>query len=261
MTAAVGGASQSGVGGLLQSVTARVGGSGHRNHVKQSDESKSESGEADQQSPRTETSPSDVPVDRSEKASRHRHSKSESDDGDTSFEDTFDSIGQDAPKSQVNAERRETWSPDLAIANMTGTLAVQAKSDTAVKSPVNVQGAVRPASLLKQNSIVALMDAKDRLLTGSENIKVESGAAQDVAPHSEEVSDATPVATVTVNSRATHWNFDDKTVAGAALQVSGLQMDGRAAPQQPLSPLSSLRASTSTSASASASALHLHRRT
>jgi chemotaxis protein MotD len=141
----------------------------------------------------------------------------------------------------------------LAIANMAGTLTVQAKSDTAVKSPAIVQGAVRPASLLKQNSVIALLDAKDRLSTGSENTKLVAGKATDVAPHSEGASDATPVATattVTVNSSATHWNFDDKTIAGAALQISRLQMDGRGAPQP--SPLSSLHASTSTSVSAAA---------
>lgn len=244
MTAAVGGASQSGVEGLMQSGTARTGAGGHRNRVQQSDETKSETGEAAQQSPTIETSSSEVPVNRSEKVSRHKHSKSESDEGDTSFEDTFDSIGQDGLKNQASGERRETWSPELAIANMAGNLPVQAKSDTAEKLPVNVQGAVRPASLLKQNSIVALMDAKSRLFTGSENKKVETATAQDAAPNPEKVPDQTadPIP-ATVNSRETHWNFDDKTITAAAQQVSALQNEGQAA----LHTLSPLRAPTSAS--------------
>ncbi len=249
MTAAVGGASPSGVEGLLQqSGPARAGAGGHRNNVKRSDETKSESGEAAQRSSRTETSSSDVPVDRSEKASRHKHSKSESDDGDTSFEGTFDSIDQDGLKNQASGERRETWSPDLAIANMTGNLPVQAKSDTSAKSPVNVQGAVRPAGLLRQNSIIALMDAKSRLFPG-ENTKAETGIPQDAASHPEKVQDTTsdPVP-VTVNGRETHWNFDDRTAAAVAQQVSALQNEGQAAPHT----LSTLRASTTASVSASA---------
>ncbi len=235
---------RAGFEGLLQSGPARASAGGQRSHVKRSDDAGSESGEASPQSPRAEPSSSDVSVDRSEKVSRHKHSKSKSDDDDTSFEDTFDSIGQDGLKNQAGGERRESWSPNLAIANMAGNLPVQAKSDTAAKSQVNAQATVRPASLLRQNSIMALMDAKSRLFPDSENTKVETGTAQDAASHSDKASD--PI-TVTVNASETHWNFDDKIIAAAAQQVSALQTDRQDAPHMP----STLRASTKASVSAS----------
>ncbi len=237
MTAAVGGAAQSGVEVLLQSGPTRAGAGGHKNYVKRSDEAKSESGEAAyQQSPRTEASSSDVPVDGADKVAKHKHGKSKSDDDDTSFEDTFDSIGQDGPKNQASGDQSKTWSPDLAIASMTGSLPVQAKSDIAAKSPEGIQGAVRPAGLLKQNSIVALMNAKSRLFPDSENTKVDIGTTQDATPYSEKTSDPIPV---TVNGSETHWNFDNKTAAAVAQQVSALQNGGQVAPHR----LSALRAS------------------
>jgi hypothetical protein len=238
MTAAVGGAPSSTVEGLVQSGTAKAGSNGHRSHIKQSRETKSEPEEAAQTSAKTETSSADVPVHRSEKASSHKHSKSESDDGDASFEDTFDGIDQGGVKNNANGESRGTWTPDVALAQISANHLVQLKSDTAGKQIVNSQGAVRPPKLLSQNSIVALMGTKDRLFASRENTKVEDGKTQDaLLPHSGEVAeDAVDVSPVTVNSRETHWNFDDKTVTAAASQTLVLKADGQSAPH-PLSPI------------------------
>lgn len=237
MTAPVRGAAPSTVDQLLQSVRMRVG--SHRGAAKQSEEGDDKPQEVAKDTPKTEASSSDDSVRRRDKVSARKQSRSDTDDGDASFADTFDSIGQQEPKTNTNVERSDNWSSNTMVAPVSGNSAVQQAADIVEQPSDNSQRAVRPGNLLRQDSIAALIDAKARLLPKDDNTKLAQATMPNAPPpkQPDEIGDATPAV---VNSQETHWNFAETTVAAAASQLSRLTPEERFT----LHPLSSSRLST-----------------
>ncbi len=225
MTAAVGSAAPGGVEKLLQSGAGKVAGSGHRNHVKQSEDIKSQPDGTHQQADAAEVDDSGTAIDQTEKTSRRKHGKSNSDDDDTSFEDTFDSIGQDGSKDDgKKADRPQIVLPNLATMQQLATSTPTDGSDADQKLQAKPQSAVRPANFLRQASILALMDAKDRIFANVRDMTAADTKAGQAPPQTD--NDTTEVVTpITIDRRETHWNFDNKVVTTAALQASALQTD------------------------------------
>ncbi|MBS0235479.1 MAG: flagellar hook-length control protein FliK [Proteobacteria bacterium] len=224
MTAAVGSAAQSGAETLLQ--TGSVASGGGRNHIKHSDKIPCQAEEASQQATMTALNSSDMPVEQTEKTSKRKHSNTNSSDDDTSFEDTFDSIGQEASKDDKGKKI------DLSQIGLVGLPIVQQavnnvqteNSNTDQKTPDKSPATGRAVTLLRQDSILALMDAKDRIFSNArDGMAVDKPAEQVFAKGNTADEVATPI---TVDRQETHWNFDNKVVTNAALQVSALQSHG-----------------------------------
>lgn len=237
MTAPVRGAAPDAVDQLLQSVRMRVG--SHRDAAKQSREGDDKPEDATTSTSKTKASSSDNSLRRSDNVSTRKQSNSKTDDGDPSFEETFDSIGQQEPKANGSVERSDN-SPLNAIATLVnGNVPVDQTPDSVEQPSDNMQRAARPGNLLLQDSIAALLDAKTRLAPSDDNTKLAQANMPNAMPpeHRDEIGDATPAV---VNSQETHWNFAETTVAAATSQLSRLTPEERITPH----PLSSAPFST-----------------
>ncbi len=231
MTAAVGNAAPSGVETLMQSGNAKVSGGGFRRHAAQTREARSGSSTDDtaQTPTRVEKDASQPQVDKTENASKRKSSKENADDGDSSFEDTFNSMGQGESK---DAGPNVNMAPPSPLAE----LMIARQGSTPAESPdathpllQSLQGAVRSPALLKQKSILALIDAKDRQFADAGDAKSDSSNAGGIPTQLEGAVDVAPV---TVDRREVHWNFNNGAVMSAAQQIAALQADGRPLPQQ-----------------------------
>ncbi|HML27324.1 MAG TPA: flagellar hook-length control protein FliK [Hyphomicrobium sp.] len=221
MTAAVGSAASGGAEALVQSVTAK-GSSGLRSHVKHSDDSDAASGEPTQSTQRAEADASSVDVQKADKSGRRYNGKGSSSDDDKSFEDTFDSIGQDQSKdSGAQASGTTAFSPDLMTGHIVSSPAAE-NLDPATTS----QNVSRPAALMQQKSILALMDAKTRILANSGDHKPEASGTVDAAAASAVQADTTEFIPVSIGGRETHWNFNSDTMTGIASQIAASQLGG-----------------------------------
>ncbi|CAA2142878.1 flagellar hook-length control protein FliK [Hyphomicrobium sp. ghe19] len=231
MTAPVRGAAPDTVDQLLQSVRMRVG--SHRDSTKQSRDGDDKSDDATKDATKAKASSSDNSVRRSDSVSTRKQGNSKTDDGDPSFEETFDSIGQQEPKANASVERSDNG-PTIAIAALVNGNGPGDQTPDSVEQPSeNMQRAARPGNLLLQDSIAALLDAKTRLVPSDDNTKLVQANMPNAMPpeHRDEIGDATPAV---VNSQETHWNFAETTVAGAASQLSRLTPEERITPH-PLS--------------------------
>lgn len=222
MTASVGSAASGGAEALLQSVSGK-GSSGYRGHLKQKDESDPGSDSATQSAPREDVDAAATHVDKTRKASQRKHGKGKSDDDDSSFENTFDSIGQDQTKDASPKATVETGtSPDLLSAQVT-TDQVLGKTSDAVPTKVDTsQAPVRSAALMQQKSILALMDAKNKIFANSTDLKTDDGTDNVAVDHDAIPQDTTELVPVAINRRETHWNFNSDTMTSVASQLSAM---------------------------------------
>ena len=240
MTASVGGAAPGTVDQLLQSVRGRV--SSRRDDDRQTRDNESDAQDVAKDDSRPKAaSNSDSTVSRSEKSSARKQSKSESADDEASFAETINSIGQQEQNASANVERTDNWPPNALAAVAAGNnLAKQQTPEIVQQSAESPQRAMRPANLLRQDSIAALIDAKARLTPSDDISKAAEVTTPDTLPLQQDlqsdvfdnVTDRTPA---TVNGQETHWNFNDKAIATAALQASGAQSEDHTA-QRVLSP-------------------------
>lgn len=223
MTAAVGGAASGGAESLLQSVSGK-GSSGHRGHLKQTNDNDAKTDDTTQSAPREDVDAAAAHVDKTERISQRKHGKNNSDDEHGSFEDTFDSIGQDQTKD-ANAKPAVGLgvSPDLLLAQVSAdrTLAANANSEP---TQVNAsQVPVRAAALMQQKSILALMDAKDKIFANSADQKNADGT-DNVSIDSDAIpQDTTELVPVSINRRETHWNFNSDAVTSVTSQLSAIK--------------------------------------
>jgi chemotaxis protein MotD len=242
MTAPVRGAAPEPGDQLLQSARMRVG--SHRDATKQSREGDDKPDDVTKDTPKTKASSSDNSVRRSDNVSTRKQSKSDTDDGEPSFEETFDSIGQQEPKTNASVERSDNWPPNTIAAPVISISPGEQAPDSVEQPSDNLQRAVRPGNLLLQDSIAAMLDAKARLAPSDDITKLAQSNMPDAMPpgQPDEIGDATPAV---VNRQETYWNFAETTVAAAASQLSRLTPEERITPH-PLSsaPFSSPRLST-----------------
>ncbi|RUP07474.1 flagellar hook-length control protein FliK [Hyphomicrobium sp.] len=234
MTASVGGAAPGTVDQLLQSVRGRVSSRRDDDRQTRDNESDAQDVKKDYSRPKAASS-SDSTVSRSDKASARKQSKSESDGDDASFAETIDSIGQQEPPARPNVERSDNWPQNTlvpAAASVGDNLAKQQTPEIVQQPAESPQRAMRPVNLLRQDSIAALIDAKARLMPSDEIPKAAEVTMPDTLPPQQDlqsdvldnVTDRTPAI---VNGQETHWNFNDKAIAAAALQASGVQSEDR----------------------------------
>ncbi|MBS0267482.1 MAG: flagellar hook-length control protein FliK [Proteobacteria bacterium] len=235
MTASVGAAAPGTVDQLLQSVRGRV--SSRRDDDRQTRDNESDAQDVAKDDSRPKAaSNSDGTVSRSEKASARKQSKSESADDEASFAETIDSIGQQEPNASAKVESGDNNWPQNALAAVAAgnNLAKQQTPEIVQQPAESSQRAMRPVNLLRQDSIAALIDAKARLMPSEDISKAAEVTTPDTLPLQHDlqsdafdsVTDRTPA---TVNGQETHWNFNDKTIAAAALQASGVQSEDRPA--------------------------------
>ncbi|MBY0562033.1 flagellar hook-length control protein FliK [Hyphomicrobium sp.] len=223
MTAPVRGAAPDKVDQLLQSVRMRVG--SHRDTAKQSREGDDKPDDVTKDTTKAKASSSDNSIRRSDSVSTRKQGSSKADDGDSSFEETFDSIGQQETKANTSVERSDNG-PPITIAAVVNGPVDQAPDSVEQQPSDNMQRAARPGNLLLQDSIAALLDAKSRQVPSDDNTKLAQAAMPNAMPleHRNEIGDVTPAV---VNSQETHWNFAETTVAAAASQVSRLAPEER----------------------------------
>lgn len=222
MTAAVGSAASGGAEALLQSVSGK-GSSGHRGHLKHTDENDPKSESSTQSAPREDVDATAAQVNKTQKTSQRKHGKGKSDDDNSSFEDTFDSIGQDQTKdaSPKSAGGTDT-SPDLLVAQLTSDRAIATNTDSAPTQADTSQAPVRAAALMQQKSILALMDAKNKILANSGSPKTDDGTDNVAVDHDAIPQDTTELVPVSINRRETHWNFNSDAMTSVASQLSAI---------------------------------------
>ncbi len=234
MTASVGGAAPGTVDQLLQSVRGRVGSRRDDDRQTRDNESDPQDVKKDYSRPQA-ASNSDSTVSRSEKSPARKQSKSESADDKASFAETIDSIGQQEPNASAKVEGSDNWPQNALAAVAAGNSLAKQQTPEIVQQPAeSPQRAMRPVNLLRQDSIAALIDAKARLTPSDEIPKAAEVTTPDTLPlpqdlQSDAFADATDRTPATVNGQETHWNFNDKAIAAAALQASGMQSEDRPA--------------------------------
>jgi len=149
-------------------------------------------------------------VDTADKVLQKPHRENEKDDNsENSFETTIDALGGQMSSGNVPAIPPATpsavWSAECAFQKLQDS----ASSDDAKSAATSLTTAPLPGHLLKQASVVALFDAKQRLL-----------AAQDTAEQrADSTTEETGTTPVTVHSQEAHWIFDDVS-AGSSTRVS-----------------------------------------
>ncbi len=134
-------------------------------------------------------------IDKSTKVSEKSQRESRSDDDvQASFEATVDTLGgQEAQPAPASINPPLAWTAPPA----TGPAPETASNDDSAAT--SVTNAAIPGHILKQASVVALMEARQRLM-----------AAQDTAPVAEPDVEDTVTTPVSVQSRESHWIFDDR---------------------------------------------------
>jgi hypothetical protein len=152
-------------------------------------------------------------IDKAAKVSEKQHHKDKKDDdGEKSFEDTIDKLGGQTPAdnaSATNSAPPAGWAAELAFRTMAQD---QAPNDGSKNAPVH---------LLKQASVVALLDAKQRLLS----------AQDDKSQMTDQTTEETVASPVTVHSRGTHWVFDNADAASSTRVFEALTAkDGKVNP-------------------------------
>lgn len=134
-------------------------------------------------------------IDKSTKVSEKSQRESRSDDDvQESFEATVDTLGgQEAQPAPASINPPLAWTAPPA----TGPAPEPASNEDSAAT--SVTNAVIPGHILKQASVVALMEARQRLM-----------AAQDTTPTAESDVEETVTTPVSVQSREAHWIFDDR---------------------------------------------------
>jgi hypothetical protein len=229
MTAAISGAAQGGAEALLQTGVGRVSRRGEREQSNSSGDSRSQPDETQTPASRTKVSTREPRVNQIEKTAARRRSDDQSDSDDVSFEDTFENVGKDGSTETAQPEASlQSSLPNLVMAQLLPSGEKTQTEGGNSGTQGTSQAAARPGPVLKQASILALMNARDRLLSGVDAATGESAMPQQSLPESDEPTDRI---LATVDRRETHWNFDGKVMMDAGAKVSELQADRSASAQ------------------------------
>jgi len=226
MTVTVGSAAPGGSDVLMQTVSGKAA-VGHRGFSRRSEEATAQSDEAtSENSAPDELDASQTRVDKPRKTTK-RDDKTDSDD-DKSFENTFDAIGQSQSKdSNAASVKSEAVPLSFVIAHAVQGDALPKNSDTTATPSDTQQGGIRSTARLQQKSILAFMDAKDRLANTGE-VKSQDAIDADTAGQSNAGSQVEKdVVPMNVDRQETHWNFISDALSNATSQVSALQSDVR----------------------------------
>lgn len=228
MTASVGGAAPGTVDQLLQSVRGRV--NSRRDDDRQTRDDEPDAQDVKKDYSRVKADSNSVgTASRTEKSSARRQSKSEVTDDEASFAETIDGIGQQAPSAGTNVERSNNWPQNTLAAAAAGNNLTKQQTPE-IQPAENSPRAMGPVKLLRQDSIAALIDAKARLVPSDDISKTAEAKMPDTLPpqrdlQSDAFANVTDRTAATVNGQETHWNFNDKAIAAAALQASGVQSE------------------------------------
>jgi hypothetical protein len=143
------------------------------------------------------------------------------DDQDQSFEETIDKlVTKDSSDKPVQVAATMALSPGWNANNAGRQIEGDTKapaSKSATTTPTDTKSVVLPGSLLKQQSVEALLGARQRLLLAQ---KVKEGNQDNAALDGPETVQAT------VNARQSHWLFDDAVNTAATRVAETLQDKG-----------------------------------
>jgi hypothetical protein len=143
-----------------------------------------------------------------------RHRSDKDGDQDNSFEATIDNLGVQSPLDAKATASNLITTP----AAWSGIVAQQqtqnnGRGDVAA---TDFKNAGLPGHLLKQESVVALLDARQRLLSAQDR--------QDLP--ADQMTEETVTTPMTVNARETHWAFDKATAAASTRTFESLREKG-----------------------------------
>lgn len=258
MTETVGGAAQSQnmIETMTQSASAKAGANTHRANAKAAHETqRSDDDEQSSQTdrPAKETRRNDDTSDHSSvkkagNSSRQSHRDDKKDDDkDKSFEATFDKLGPQSASASANANGTQNanpntlqavWSAEVAFRQFASGRLPDAKVADVAAVSADSKGAAKPATLLKQESVAALLDAKNKLLSAQDaKSSVADGA-----------SDTTVASPIVVQSRESHWIFGNgaATTINPRVPDTTSGKDGKTNPLAALTLASSLKEASST---------------
>jgi chemotaxis protein MotD len=141
------------------------------------------------------------------------------DETDALFALTIDSIDQRAAENTRNITtpgppQLVGWSPQVSADNTESDASCAAVSN--MDNAVVTQGSPRLPNLLKQESVAALLETRQRLISDGDNSEIV-----DVMPATLENLSETITSSITVHSRETHWRF--------AIQPKDLALTGSGA--------------------------------
>lgn len=136
-----------------------------------------------------------------------RGEKNAGDESDALFALTIDSMDQrtaeDTPANATPGPPQLIgWSPQVSADNTESGVSRASVLATDNTGLVVTQGALRLPSLLKRESVTALLETKQRLLSDSDKSEIA-----DVMPSASENLTETITTSITVQSRETHWRF------------------------------------------------------
>jgi hypothetical protein len=180
-------------------------------------------------------------VDTSAKVSEKPHRENDGDDpSETSFEATIDTLGSQTSSGNAQAATLTNAPASWNTAPAPAAAQDQTSNDGSQSAAPNVRSATIPGHILKQASVVALLDARQRLME-----------AQDTTSATEPTVEETVTAPIAVHSREAHWIFDDPN-AGSRTRVSETSAS-KGITENPLSALAAATASKSDDGMAKAS--------
>jgi len=146
------------------------------------------------------------PADAAAKVSEKPHRGNvDEDESEPSFEATIDTLGaqtpSESPEAPTSANPPAPWTlPPAPVAAQEAS-----PKDDSGSSAASVTNLGIPGHMLKQSSVVALLDARQRLM-----------AAQDEMPATGPAVEETVTTGVAVHSREAHWIFDDANANAAS---------------------------------------------
>jgi hypothetical protein len=245
MTESVGSAAQSQnmIDALTQSASAKAGAHAHRANAKAPRETRQADDDEqarDTDRPAKETRRNDdtsdhSSVQKSDNSPRQSHRDGKKDDDkEKSFEATIDKLGPQSASANAATTQNASpnvlpavWNAEVAFRQFASGRLSDAKTANVDAVSTDTKAATRPVTLLKQESVAALLDAKNKLLSG-----------QDAkAPASDGPVDTTGTSSVVVQSRESHWIFGSGAAATANPRISDAtsEKDGKANPLAALS--------------------------
>jgi hypothetical protein len=158
-------------------------------------------------------------------AEKPRFGNDTDDDADTSFETTIDTLGSQAQSGDAQAatpSSQAAWNTE-ALRTLAQNQPSNDDSDDAAQS---LKTAAPTGHLLKQASVIALLDARQRLQ-----------AVQDAAMPEADASEETIESAMTVHTRESHWVFDTASTESSRRVSDALINAGRE--ETPLAALAS----------------------
>jgi len=235
MTGTVGHAAQSKSMVEVLTQSAKVGGQAHKAGAKAAQEADEADTTESRGSDRTAKGPAksddaaeQQPVEKSGKTTRKSHHDGDKkDDKDKSFADTIDKLGTPsqsppAPENLPVAAAPAGWTANLVFRQPSAGHA-QDDASTGMALVSNTGKTARPGNLLKQDSIIALLDARQRLLS-AHDVQDTSGTVTDA-------NDTTAATPITVQSRQSHWIFGDAgNSSNPRVFETLMAKDGKASP-------------------------------